>query len=144
MTGGPVLNLFSLICAIGAITVVCGTWLEMVRMHRGDTTLTPRHYRWRLLSTVVWVGALGAMGYAASFSWPKNKLDKVTAQHFLDYMGGGICLFLVGILLLGFDLWMTAKERDLYSRKLQVDLDVMAREEIQRLRAGRPEGESKP
>jgi len=141
MTGGPVLIVFSLACAIGAIAVLCGAWLEIVKMRRGETTVTPRHYRWRLASAAVWVAALGSMGYATGFSWPKDDHDKIAARHFVRSMEGGMCLLLVGLVLLAFDLWMTAREREIYTRKLQIDLDLMAKQEIERLRAGRGEGE---
>jgi hypothetical protein len=122
---------FSGLCLLAIIAVATGAALEIARKRRGESIISDNQFRLRMLSALVWITTLGALGYATMFVWPAPG-DNVTARRFLSLVSGAILLFFIGLFLLAYDLWQVNRGRRTQEKQFQQHLDVLAQQEIER------------
>lgn len=124
---------FIALCYLGAGAVGFVGWQERVRFNRGESTLGPRHLRWRIASTSLWVLVLVLLGSATAFFWPNGPADRVDGHRFITTVSVALALMLVALVLLVFDIWTTAREQKLYRARIETELNALAQEEIFRV-----------
>lgn len=124
-------NIFAITCLIGVVAVATVAILEINRMRRGDSLITVRQFRLRMISAVIWMVLLGSTAYALLFLWPaRGDLD--AGRHFLRVMLGVISLLVIALVLFIVDLLQLRSERRQYELQFQEQLTSLAQEEIQR------------
>lgn len=123
--------LFAALCFLGLTAILSGAAWEWRRQKRG-ATISARHFRWRMVSALLWTLILGSLGWATLFSWPASRQDVVTAQRFGAVLAGAMMLMMVAFVLMIFDFYLTAKTRQIQTARMQHDLGEIARREIER------------
>ena len=134
MTGPTAKNIFALLCLLGVVAVATAAMLEVARMRRGESVISPRQFRLRLLSAVIWMILLGSTSYAMFFLWPERG-DLEQSRRFLSVMSGVILLLLLALLLFIYDVWQFARQRRQREAQFQQQLLEMAQAEIQRAKS---------
>jgi hypothetical protein len=124
-------NIFAIVCLLGVVAVATVAALEVNRMRRGESLITPRQFRLRMISAVIWMVLLGSTAYAMLFLWPAPG-DLVAGRHFLRVMLGVILLLLIALLLFIVDLMQLRRERRLYEMQFSEQLASLAQAEIER------------
>ena len=125
--------IFALICCIGIIAVTIGAVLEIRRTRRGNSILPPHQMRLRLFSALLWVIILGSLSYAVLLLWSEPG-NLVQARRFLGVVSGAMLLLVIGLLLVAYDLWLLVQARRLQQAKFKLNMDAVARAEIERVR----------
>jgi hypothetical protein len=140
MAAGTAKSVFVMSCLLGLIVIAIGAGLEIWRQKRGESLLRAGQFRLRIFSSIIWMIALGSLAYAVAFLWPNPDLALVTrraqAEKFLSIISGAMMLLLIGIVLLGYDMWQLARERRLKEAQFNLQLLDMAREEIEKAKSG--------
>lgn len=111
MTAEVQRGLFALLCALGAIGILLGAWLELARARRGESLLAPWHLRLRLFSALLWVLILFSIAFAVTILWPPANATDNQKLQFLSVINGAVLLLLLAIVLLGGDMLMLARTR---------------------------------
>jgi hypothetical protein len=136
MAGESAKTVFVASCLLGLVAIAAGALLEIARQRRGESLLRTSQFRLRIFSALIWMIALGSLAYAAAFLWPQHgaapAVRKAQAEKFLSVISGAMTLLLIGILLLGYDMWQLARERRLKEAQFNLQLVDMAREEIEK------------
>ena len=131
-------NLFGLLCLLCAVVIVTGAWLEIARTRQGNSLLAPRHFRLRLFSALVWMINVLSLAGAVTIWWPLAHASDNQKLQFVSVVKGVVGLTLVGLLLLGVDMWMLASARHKVEREHAVrfaeELRELAEKETMRLR----------
>lgn len=117
-------------CLLCLVAVWCGALFEIGRQKRG-ATISPRHFRWRMISALLWSLILGLLILASLRFWPQNSADTENAKRFVALSSGAILLLLPAFALLIFDFYLTAQTRKLQTAHLDQDLGALARREIE-------------
>ena len=131
--------IFALFCCIGIIAVATGAALEIRRARHGSSIIPPRQMRLRLFSAVIWIITLGSLSYAVLLLWPEpGNLGQ--ARRFLGIISGAMLLIVIGLLLVAYDLWLLGQARRLHQAKFKLNMDEMARAEIERVRQEQTSG----
>ncbi len=125
--------LFAAFCFLGLTAILSAAAWEWRRQKR-DATISARHFRWRMISALLWTLILGSLGWAMLFSWP-TRGDIVTAQRFGAILAGAMLLMMVAFVVMIFDFYLTAKTRQIQSARIQHDLGEIARQELERAQA---------
>ena len=121
---------FAVLCLVGLVAILCGALYEFGRQKRSPT-ISNRHFRWRLLSALVWTVILGSLGYATLFLWP-NPPTAVGVRRFATVLVASMSLMLVAFVLMLFDFYLTSKTRQVQSARMQQELADIAHIEIER------------
>ena len=125
--------------AIGA-----GILFEFGRLRRGQSVLSPRQMRWRVVGGCLWVLVLGSLAYATFFLWPSGPSDVITGKRFGAVVMGALLLLVIALLITAFDAFLTVKGAQLQREKFERDAGELARAEIERIRAQHKPEREKP
>lgn len=135
-------RLFAALCVMGILAIAYGAAAEMSRQKRGNTLVSPRQYRIRLISAAVWMVILTANFYAVTALWPEEARylpngrltpeSKAQAQLFIKVIGGSFSLVFVGLGLFVLDMRHTARERQALELKRQKDFAELTSSELMR------------
>ena len=151
MNSDSIRYIFAAICA-GAVVALCaGAIFEWGRFKRGVSPLSTRHFRWRMVSAVLWLVILGAFGYSTLFLWPSNALslsgaqlspaDLVQMRRFTALVSGAVVLLMVALLIMSFDFYFTLLAQKRLSAQFGRERAQLAREEIERTTKREQQGE---
>ncbi|BCM89185.1 hypothetical protein IAD21_01029 [Abditibacteriota bacterium] len=132
----PILLVFAALCgifffAIGGVAV----W-EWIRFSRGESALSARHLRWRLLSAFTWLVVLGAFFVATMFLWPQHIGDRAhqspadiaLARRFALVIIGAMLLMVFAFVLMAVDIFWTVQ----VGRKSVVNQSRQSQEALRR------------
>lgn len=125
--------IFALLCFVGFAAIAAGALYEIGRQRRGVGVISPRHFRWRMLSAALWVVILVSLGYAVAFEWPRAG-DREAARHMLRIVSGSFCLMVLATMVFLVDVWFTMKLQQTYRHGTKRDISDFARKEIARLK----------
>ena len=131
--------IFALICCIGIIAVATGAALEIRRARRGRSIIPPRQIRLRLFSALIWIITLGSLSYAVLLLWSEPG-DLAQARRFVGVISGVMLLIVIGLLLVAYDLWLVGQARRLQQAKFKLNMDDLARAEIERVQQEQSSG----
>ena len=126
-------TLFSATCLAGVAIIVVAALMEILRQKRGESLLRAGQFRLRIFSALVWVILLGSLAYAVAFLWPHGR-DPIMMKKFAAVIGGSLSLLMIALFLLAYDVWQIGQQRRSSERKFNRNLEVMAREEIEKVR----------
>ena len=129
--------IFAALCVAGMCAIIAGLVFESGRLKRGNSVLSPRQLRWRIVGGALWVLVLGSFAYATVFLWPNNLNDVVTGRRFISVMAGATVLLVIALIITAFDAYLTLKGAQLQREKFERDAGKVARAEIERIRAER-------
>lgn len=121
--------LFAALCGVFFLVIAGAAAWEWNRFARGQSALSKRHLRWRLLSAFVWLLVLGSFAYTCAFLWPQSPQDKPAVYRAALVMAGATLLMLVGFGLMTFDiLWTVQIGRRSAIKRAQLSQDALQRE----------------
>lgn len=121
--------LFAALCAVFFLVIGGAAAWEWNRFARGQSALSPRHLRWRLLSALVWLLVLGSFAFTCVFLWPSPGHTKQENYRAVVVMAGATLLMLVGFGLMTFDiLWTVQIGRRSAVKRAQISQDTLQRE----------------
>ena len=140
----PTLRLiFGALCVAGMFAIIAGLLFEWGRMKRGDSVLSPRQMRWRIVGGALWVLVLGCFAWATMFLWPNDLNDVVTGKRFIAVMSGATILLVIALVITAFDAFLTLKGAQFQREKFERSAGKLARAEVERIRAEhRPDNSS--
>lgn len=121
---------FAVLCLVGLIAILCGALFEFGRQKRA-ATISSRHFRWRMVSALLWVIILGSLAYATIFLWPVPPTQQ-TVRRFGAVLAGSMSLMLLAFVLMLFDFYLTSKTRQAQSARMRLEMAEIARIEIER------------
>ncbi len=122
---------FAAFCLLGLVAVWCGALFEIGRQKRGGA-ISKRHFRWRMISALLWTLILGTLCFATLRFWPGATSNAENVKRFVPLILGAIALMLPAFVLLIFDFYLTAQTRRLQTTRMKQDLGEIARREIER------------
>jgi hypothetical protein len=128
---GNAKNVFALMCLLGIIAVAVAAVLEIRRVRRGESVVTPLQFRLRMVSALIWVLVLGSTSYAILQLWPAPK-DQDQAKRFISVISGVVLLLIIALLLMVYDLRLFALQRRRREAEFNQELAALAQAEIQR------------
>jgi hypothetical protein len=136
---------FALLCVLGMILLAGGLLFEIGRQKRsgGHTLVSPRQFRVRVISALVWMGVLGLFAYAMMFLWPtagNTPLGKAQATNFILTMGAAVTLICVGIMLLCYDIITLLRAQRQHSAMVYAQFAETVRAEAENLREKQASG----
>ena len=132
----PILRLiFGALCVAGMFAILAGLLFEWGRLRRGNSVLSPRQMRWRIVGGTLWILVLGSFAYATAFLWPSDLHDVVTGRRFVSVMAGAAMLLVVALIITAFDAFLTLKGAQFQRQKFERNAGEAARAEIERIRA---------
>ena len=126
---------FALLCLTGLVAIATAAYVEVSRMRRGETALTPRHFRWRMISASLWVLILGSLAYGTLFEWPLNSHDENHMRRFSIILVGAMSLMMLAMVLFAVDVVLTMRERQQQRESYVRDVHDLARKEIEKIAA---------
>ena len=124
--------------AIGGIAA----W-EWIRFSRGESALSARHFRFRMLSGLTWLLVLGGFFISTVWLWPHSSADRVHIKQFIDVSGSALVLMLVAFALMSLDIFWTVQiGRIEAARRARQSKETLARElaRAQQSEGGRDNG----
>lgn len=127
--------IFAALCLAGMCAIIAGLVFESGRLKRGNSVLSPRQMRWRIVGGALWILVLGSFAYATVFLWPTNLNDAVTGRRFIAMMAGATVLLVIALIITAFDAYLTLKGAQLQREKFERDASKIASAEIDRIRA---------
>jgi hypothetical protein len=122
--------IFAAMCLLGLVTIWCGAVFEARRQQR-TPTISKRHFRWRMVSALLWTIILGSLAYATLFTWPVVG-DYNSVRRFGAILAGSLLLMMVAFMVIIFDFYLTAQTRKIQTARMHQDLGEIARVEIER------------
>jgi hypothetical protein len=131
--------IFAALCLLGLITIWCGAVFEARRQQKSPT-ISKRHFRWRMVSALLWTLILGSLAYATLFTWPVPK-DYDSVRRFGAILAGSLMLMMVAFMVIIFDFYLTAQTRRIQTARMQQDLGEIARVEIERAQREKKQAE---
>ncbi len=126
---------FGALCIAGMFAIIAGLLFEWGRMKRGDSVLSPRQLRWRIVGGALWVLVLGSFAYATILLWPSSFNDVTTGRRFIAVMAGATVLLIIALVITAFDAYLTLKGAQLQREKFERSAEKLASAEIERVRA---------
>ena len=129
--------IFGALCVAAMFAIGAGIGFEFGRLRRGQSVLSPRQMRWRVVGGCLWVLVLGSLAYATLFLWPSGQTDVITGKRFGAVVMGALFLLVIALLITAFDAFLTVKSAQLQRQKFERDAGELARAEIERIRAQR-------
>ena len=127
--------IFGALCVAGMCAIIAGLVFESGRLKRGDSVLSPRQLRWRIVGGALWVLVLGSFAYATIFLWPSDLKDVATGRRFIAVMAGATVLLVIALIITAFDAYLTLKGAQLQREKFERNAEKLAGAEIERIRA---------
>lgn len=127
--------IFGALCVAGMVAIGAGIFFEFGRLKRGNSVLSQRQMRWRVLGGCLWLLVLGSLAYATFFLWPSGPADTITGKRFGAVIMGAMALLVVALLITAFDAFLTIKGAQLQREKFERDAGDLARAEIERIQA---------
>ena len=125
-------TVFSATCLAGVTIIAVGAGLEILRQRRGEGLLRASQFRLRIFSALVWMILLGSLAYAVAFLWPHGR-DPIMMKKFASVVSGSLSLLMIALFLLAYDVWQIGQQRRLSELRFGRNLEVMAREEIEKI-----------
>ena len=130
--------IFALLCALCALAIATGAFLEIARARRGDNVLAPWHFRLRLMSAAIWFIILLSLAGSVTMLWPAANATYNQKLQFVSVINGVALLIALALLLLGGDFWMLMRTRrrieHTQARRFSDELRHLADVESARLR----------
>lgn len=131
---------FSAICAAGIVAIAVAAVFERGRLKRGVSALSARHFRWRMVSALLWILILASLGTATLFFWPPANLTPaqlspaqlVSVRRFTGLVSGAMVLLMLAIVIMTFDFYFTLLAQKRATLEFSRDRAQKAREEIER------------
>lgn len=135
---------FAALCGVFFLAIGGAAFWEWNRFARGQSALSARHLRWRMLSTAVWLLVLGSFGYASLVLWPHSARNSLAFTNEVRRFGvvtaGAMLLMLVAFALMAFDIFWTvqigrrtsAKRAQVSQNTLEVELERARKRAAQR------------
>lgn len=134
--------LFAALCGVFFFVIAGAAAWEWNRFAQGQSALSKRHLRWRLLSAFVWLLVLGSFAYTCAFLWPQSPQNKAEIYRAAVVMAGATLLMLVGFGLMSFDIFWTVQiGRKGAAKRAQISHDTLQRE-LERARRAQSQGGS--
>jgi apolipoprotein N-acyltransferase len=124
--------IFVALCTAGLFSIGFSALFELSKVRRGTSMLSPLHFRWRMVSVVLWMFVFGSFAFATLFLWPQNAQDRITGQRFASVIAGAITLMLIALLITVFDVFLTFQERGKHQVEFLRNLEALAHEETKR------------
>ena len=126
----PILLVFAALCGIFFFAIGGAAVWEWIRFSRGESALSPRHLRWRLLSALAWLIVLGTFFVVVMFMLPhipaKNPAaflpdEKAFARRTVAVMSGATALMIFALVLMTVDIFWTVQvgRRSIVNRSRQ-------------------------
>ena len=125
--------IFGALCVAGMFAIGAGVLFEFGRLRRGNSVLSARQMRWRVLGGCLWVLVLGSLAYATFFLWPSGPRDVVAGKKFVAVTMGAVALLVIALIITAFDAFLTVKGAQLQREKFERDAGALARAEIERV-----------
>ncbi|RYX86777.1 hypothetical protein EON83_00930 [bacterium] len=120
---------FASLCGIFFITIGGVAIWEWLRFNRNESALSPRHFRWRMLSAFTWLGVLGAFFISTAFLWPQSKAEVEQARRFLLVSSSALLLMLFAFALMAVDIfWTIQVGRQSANRRSRESQETLLRE----------------
>jgi hypothetical protein len=130
--------IFAALCGVFFLAIGAAAAWEWNRFARGESALSRRHLRWRMLSAAVWLVVLGSFFYATVALWPQNPSQTALAKRFLFVSIGASVLMVLAFVLMAVDVfWTVQVGRASAIKRAQVSQDALQRE-LERARKGSP------
>lgn len=101
--------LFAALCGVFFIAIGGVAGWEWVRFRRGESALSPRHFRWRALSALTWMLVLAAFFVATVWLWPQSGADKESLKRTAMVLLGGMTLMILAFVLMAVDVFWTVQ-----------------------------------
>lgn len=101
---------FPALCALFFLIIGGAAAWEWSRFARGESALSPRHLRWRLLSALVWLVVLGSLAYA-TFHLPQRgaPIDKDLMRRLSIVLAGSLFLLMLAFAMMALDIFWTVQ-----------------------------------
>ncbi len=125
---------FGGICVFGLIAIFIAALSEFQRLSSGDSVLSRRQSRWRIISAGLWMVILGSLAYASFFLWPETGAPKAAQFRFYRLVLGSMALMLPALILLVLDVRFTLLAQKLSRRKFEANLEEITRLEIEKMK----------
>jgi hypothetical protein len=140
----PILLIFAALCGVFFFAIAGVAVWEWIRFGRGESALSARHFRWRLLSAATWLVVLGAFFVATVFMWPHSTAEVVLARRFFLVMSGAMLLMLFAFVLMAVDIFWTIQvgRKSIASRSRQSQEELRREMERATKRSGDANGTS--
>ncbi len=121
---------FAALCGVFFLAIGGAALWEWNRFARGQSALSRRHLRWRMLSAAVWLLVLGSFAYASLVLWPhsapRSALHNEEVRRFGVVTLGAMALMLVAFALMAFDIFWTVQiGRRTAAKRAQVSQDTL-------------------
>lgn len=130
--------IFIALCVMGVFLIGVSALFEFGRAQRGESLLSPRHFRWRMISAVLWILVLGSFAFATLFLWPRGPGDILMGKRFGAVIAGATLLLIIACATNLYDVVMTLQERGKHQVEFLRDLESLAREEAERAQHQNP------
>jgi len=131
---------FGGICVFGLIAIFIAALSEFQRLGSGDSVLSRRQSRWRLISAGLWILILGSFAYATIFMWPEANSPRAEKLQFSKVIAGATMLLLPAVILLVLDVRFTMLAQKLSRRKFEAGLEEIAQQEINKVKNSKRDG----
>ena len=132
--------IFGALCVAGMVAIGAGIFFEFGRLKRGNSVLSPRQMRWRVLGGCLWLLVLGSLAYATFFLWPSGQSDVIVGKRFVAVVMGAMALLIIALIITAFDVFLTVKGAQLQREKFEREAGKLAQAEIERVRAEHSHG----
>ena len=120
---------FAALCGVFFLAIGSAAAWEWNRFRGGQSALSGRHLRWRLLSATVWLLVLGSFAYASLVLWPHSPRDLLAMRRFALVTAGALLLMMVAFALMAFDIFWTVQiGRRTSVKRAQMSQDTLERE----------------
>lgn len=120
---------FAALCGIFFLAIGSAAAWEWNRFRQGQSALSLRHLRWRLLSATVWLLVLGSFAFSSVWLWPHSPHDVPAMRRFAVVTAGALLLMMVAFALMAFDIFWTVQiGRRSAVKRTQMSQDTLQRE----------------
>lgn len=109
--------IFAMLCCVGIVAIGTAATLEIRRMRRGEALISPRHFRWRMISTTLWVFIFAVLAYATTVAWPERG-DREAVIRMGNILGGCMALMMVAMVIFSVDLMVTLRKKLAHARRV--------------------------
>lgn len=100
---------FATLCGVFFFSIGGVAVWEVIRFRRGESALSPRHFRWRMLSAATWLIVLASFFVATAFLWPQTRADTLLARRFLLVSSSALLLMMLAFVFMAVDVFWTVQ-----------------------------------